>query len=78
MSKKQLLREEIIKEIATEDGGTRSEIKEIVDTQFEFIADIFRRGAFEGVRMPFFGVFWAKPGRVQAVNEQAARQRAKK
>jgi len=73
-----ILKAEIIKEIAHEDGGTPAEIAEIVESQFEFLSDIVRHGAFEGVRLPHFGTFWAKPQRVQLVNQEAINKRLKK
>jgi len=76
MSRELSLKDKIIREIYLEDGGSMNEVKYIVETQFEYVAQVMKHSAFEGVLLPYFGKFWAKAYRVQKVNEAANKIKA--
>tara|TARA_R100000655_G_scaffold12199_1_gene28312 strand:+ start:143 stop:361 length:219 start_codon:yes stop_codon:yes gene_type:complete len=44
-------------------------IEHIVDYQFKYVADIMKKGEFEAVRLPYFGKFSVKKGRVAFINK---------
>jgi hypothetical protein len=42
-------------------------VKEIVEFQFKFTAQVIKKGEFEAVRLPYFGKFSAKKGRIKHI-----------
>lgn len=44
-----------------------AKVKKIVEYQFKFIADVIKEGKFEAVRLPYFGKFSAKKGRIKHI-----------
>lgn len=66
MSKK--IKKEIIQQLATKHGIEVKEVEKIVSSQFRLVEKTMAEGNFEAVRLPFFGVFRAKPGRIKHVN----------
>jgi|TARA_R110002072_G_scaffold80226_2_gene184528 hypothetical protein len=44
-----------------------SKIKEIVEYQFKFASKIIKEGEFKCVRLPYFGKFSAKKGRIKHI-----------
>lgn len=77
MAKELNIKENIIREIYLEDGGSLNEITQIVETQFEYVAKVMKHGTFEGVLLPYLGKFWAKPRRVQLFNQAMNKKKAR-
>lgn len=71
MSKKSSTKEEdkLIQILATKHRLSLSEIERIVSSQFRLVEKTMSEGKFESVRLPFFGVFRAKPGRVKHIKD---------
>jgi len=72
MGKKNEVKQEIYREIASETGGTIQEIQKCVEAQFSFIEKVMKRGEFDTVRMPYLAKFSVKPGRVKMLNNKNA------
>lgn len=62
----------IIAKIAREEGIEESEVRKIVYSQFELVANTMEEGEFKAVRIPYFGVFKAKPERIAYVKNASA------
>ena len=60
-------KKELIQLIATEYGLPLQEVEKIVSSQFKLVAKTMAEGKFEAIRLPFFGVFKAKPGRIKSL-----------
>jgi nucleoid DNA-binding protein len=63
-------KKEIIQRIATKHNLPLSKIEEIVNYQFKFVADIIKKGNFESVRLPYFGKFSVKAGRLKHIQNK--------
>ena len=63
--KRDLDRAKLYRQIAREEGLLISEVKRIVEMQFEFAADVIRSGELDAVRLPHLGVFRVHPGRAR-------------
>lgn len=44
-------------------------IEEIINYQFKYVSNIINLGKFEGVRIPYFGLFSVNPNRVKYLTE---------
>ena len=44
-------------------------IEKIVKDQFKFTASVMAKGEFRPVRLPYFGVFGVKKGRLEKLNK---------
>ena len=71
------VKEKLYKKLAEEYGTTIDEIRSIVDSQFEFLRKTIEHGAFNSVRLPFFGRFYVNPYRLHKLNLERS-QKAKK
>ena len=69
-----LLYDKILTELSSSIGGDAQELKNIVDTQFEFVHTTMRKGEFETVRLPYLGKFHVKLTRLQLFNARNAIQ----
>lgn len=58
--------------MATKHNLPLSKVEEIINYQFKFAARIIKKGDFESVRLPYFGKFSAKKGRIKHVQDGAA------
>lgn len=56
---------EIIRRIALEEGLTKKQVEEAVNSQFHFVHKIMASDTFAQIRLPFFGRFWVKPSRLK-------------
>lgn len=65
----------LYRQLAREHNLLISEVKKIVETQFEFLADTIRKGDLEAVRLPFLGLFHVKPGRKKYLQAKMNRER---
>lgn len=78
MLAKNKLKQEVIKEIQAELGGSMQEIESVVESQFEFIKQTMERGLFDSVRLPYFGRFKVNPYRLRRLNIAIATRNRKK
>jgi len=69
---------ELIQILATEHSLPLEEIEKMVSSQFKLVRDTMKEGKFEAVRLPFFGVFKAKPGRIASVQGRKLRYATRK
>lgn len=72
------VKEEIIRKVAEEYGCTVAEVRDIVDSQFGFLRDTIERGAFDSVRLPYFGRFHVNPFRLHKLNLTRVKKPKKK
>lgn len=72
------LKDKLYKKLAEEYGTTVEEIRSIVDSQFEFLRKTIEHGAFNSVRIPFFGRFYVNPYRLHKLNIEKVHKNSKK
>jgi nucleoid DNA-binding protein len=72
------LKDKLYKKLAEEYGTTVEEIRSIVDSQFEFLRKTIEHGAFNSVRIPFFGRFYVNPYRLHKLNMEKVQKNSKK
>jgi len=72
------LKDKLYKKLAEEYGTTVEEIRSIVDSQFEFLRKTIEHGAFNSVRIPFFGRFYVNPYRLHKLNIEKVQKNSKK
>lgn len=58
-------KELIIYKLANKYNLPLSKIKEIVDSQFKYVAKVIKQGEYETVRLPYFGKFSVNKGRLK-------------
>ena len=75
MSRVNKLKQDIIRDIIAEDGGTYEEISAVVESQFQFLKKEMEHGAFSTIRLPYFGKFYVKPGRLSRLNHAVIQRR---
>lgn len=61
-------KEAIIKELAERHGYSAQEVRDVVDSQFGFLRKVVEHGAFDSVRLPYFGRFYVNPYRLHKLN----------
>jgi hypothetical protein len=66
-----MIEKPIIQKLATKYNLPLKTVEEIVFHQFKYTALIIKEGKFESVRLPYFGKFWSKPGRVKHLNQRS-------
>ena len=72
------VKEKLYKELAKEYGTTVEEIRSIVESQFSFLRKTIEHGAFDSVRIPFFGRFYVNPYRLHKLNLERVTKKKKK
>ena len=65
---KNKVKEELIAKIAEEYGYDKAEVRSIVDSQYIFLRKTIEHGAFDSVRLPYFGRFHVNPYRLHKLN----------
>ena len=55
----------IIQTLATKYNLPLKKIEEIVNHQFKFVESVMKKGDFDSVRLPYFGLFSVNPKRVK-------------
>jgi nucleoid DNA-binding protein len=63
-------REALCHEVADKVDLTPEEVREAVRYQFKYVAEVMKEGNFEAVRLPYFGIFKVKEGRLKNLNQQ--------
>jgi nucleoid DNA-binding protein len=59
----------IIYRLANKYNLPLSKVEEIINYQFKYVSDVMKKGEFESVRLPYFGKFSVKPGRLKHMNK---------
>ena len=62
-------KKEIIQILATKHSLPLEKVEAIVTSQFKYVAKIMSDGAFDAVRLPYFGKFHSKPSRRKNINK---------
>lgn len=63
-----MIEKPIIQKLATKHNLPLKVVEQIVFHQFRYASLIIKAGNFEMVRLPYFGKFWAKQGRINHLN----------
>jgi nucleoid DNA-binding protein len=64
-------KKEIIQILATKHNLSLSKVEDIINYQFTYVAKIMKRGDFESIRLPKFGKFSVRPGRIKYIQRQS-------
>jgi len=64
------IKKSLIQKLATKYNLPLSKVEDIVNYQFKFIHDVIKKGEFETVRLPYFGKFSVKPGRLAHIQNK--------
>ena len=59
----------IIQTLATKYNLPLKKIEEIVNHQFKFVESVMKKGDFDSVRLPYFGLFSVNPKRVKYLTD---------
>ena len=62
-------KKEIIYALATKYNLPIKKVTEIVDFQFKYVSKIMKEGNFESIRLPYFGKFHVKEGRIKNIEK---------
>lgn len=57
----------LIQILATKHNLPLQKVEEIISSQFKFIEKTMKKGKFESIRLPYFGVFSVNPNRVKHI-----------
>ena len=60
----------IIQILATKYNLSLQKVERIVNSQFKFVEKIVKKGDFESVRLPYFGKFSVKAGRLKYIKDK--------
>ena len=56
--------------LATKYNLPIKKVTEIINYQFKYVTKIMAKGKFESIRLPYFGKFYVKPGRLKYMKEK--------
>ena len=62
-------KKELIQILASKYNLPLKIVDDIVDSQFKYVVKIMKEGNFDAIRLPYFGRFSAKKGRIECVNK---------
>ncbi len=62
-------KKEIIQILATKHNLPLEKVEAIVTSQFKYVSKIMSNGAFDAVRLPYFGKFYSKPSRRENISK---------
>ncbi len=62
--------DKIIEELSIKYNLPKPIVEKVVKDQFKFTAAIISKGEFKPVRLPYFGVFGVRPGRLEKLNKK--------
>ena len=65
---KNAVKEKLYRQLAEEYGASIDEIRQICESQFQFLRNTIEHGAFDSVRLPMFGRFYVNPYRLHKIN----------
>ena len=59
----------LIQKLASEHNLPLKTVSDIVESQFKYVTSTIEKGKFDSVRLPYFGNFSVKKGRVQYLDK---------
>ena len=59
----------LIQTLASKYNLPLSTVEDIINSQFRYVAKIIEEGNLDSIRLPYFGNFWVKKGRVDCVTK---------
>lgn len=62
---------DILQKLATQKNLPISKVEEAVMFQFKYVGQTIKSGKFETIRLPYFGKFHVRPGRLKYLNERS-------
>jgi|TARA_R110000787_G_scaffold112958_1_gene221865 nucleoid DNA-binding protein len=62
-------KKEIVQLLATKHNLPLKTVTEIVEYQFKYVTKVMKQGNFDTVRLPYFGKFSVKQGRVDYIEK---------
>jgi nucleoid DNA-binding protein len=62
-------KKEIVQLLATKHNLPLKTVTEIVEYQFKYVTKVMKQGNFDTVRLPYFGKFSVKQGRVDYIKK---------
>lgn len=72
-----LNKKELIYKLANKYDLPIKVVEAAVTYQFKYTANIISSGTFDSVRLPYFGKWWVKQGRVDHINRLKAKKNKK-
>lgn len=63
-------KKEIIQILATKHNLPLSQVEAVIDYQFTYVSKTMKEGKFESIRLPKFGKFSVKPGRLKYIQKK--------
>ena len=60
----------IIQTLATKYNLPLKKIEEIINHQFKFVEKVMKKGDFDSIRLPYFGLFSVNKKRVEYINKK--------
>lgn len=60
----------LIQDLASKHNLPLKTVTDIVESQFKYVAKVMSDGSFDTIRLPYFGKFSVKPGRLKNVNKK--------
>ena len=67
--------DEIVAKIQEDTGLTKTQVKEILDSQFRFVSNMIKKGNTRGVKLMRFGRFNPKPGKVEVLKDRVIKRK---
>ena len=65
---KKVNRRAIVLKLAKKYDLSMKDVDLIISSQFSLVREVMCKGEFESVRLPYFGLFWVKPGRKEHID----------
>ena len=63
-------KKEIIYYLSNKYNLPLKKIEEMVNYQFKYVSEVITKGKFEGIRIPYFGLFSVNPNRVKKLTKK--------
>ena len=60
----------LIQTLASKYNLPLSTVEDIITSQFKYVATIIEEGNLDAIRLPYFGNFWVKNGRVDCITKR--------
>lgn len=63
-------RDTLYKRIADKLDLPQEDVEKAIKYQFEYTTEVMKEGEFESIRLPYFGIFHVKKGRLKHLNNE--------
>ena len=70
-------KKEIIHYLANKHDLPLQKVEQMINYQFKYTSDIMKLGGFNGIRIPYFGLFFVNPNRVKHLTKLKEKKDAK-